>query len=235
MFSPVCKPADESVPNVCKQPSQSCVPRLRHVGRRREQVHVHFQPNATARTVSWTQFVTPEHFDYVKPHPLKSDRFMGLDVEKNGKTYTVYVCDNVFGAGSKCTKGASQIKDAQWIQANSDTNWGMTNFGVYYTKYRAGDTDGKGKLDLFEWAGDTTNQLNKINGEIVPIGNMLQMNAFLYVTDAPVPVSGQTGQTIEHGLYVRYKDKGRSQRTTSLHKVRFPFVRQIIGKSFYNR
>ena len=59
---------------------------------------------------------TPEHFDYVVAHPTQHDTIMGLDVDKNGITETLYVCTKVFGPAPLCSKGAGNVVDADWVE-----------------------------------------------------------------------------------------------------------------------
>ena len=122
------------------------------------------------------------HFDYVVPHPWAHDRFMGLDVDANGKTFTVYLCDNVFAVSPPaCVQGSQFVKDAQWIQANKHTRWMNKQFGIYLTKYasKAEADSGTGNLNLFEWHG-VTGQSNGLSAKLNtagPIANFEQHNA----------------------------------------------------------
>jgi hypothetical protein len=57
------------------------------------------------------QATIDEHFDFIQPHPDQADRFLGLDIEANARSMTVWVCDNVFADYTAEVGGSFSIQD----------------------------------------------------------------------------------------------------------------------------
>lgn len=173
---------------------------------------------------NFRKFEVEEHYDYIVPHPSVADRFLGLDVEDNAQSMTVYVCDNVMEAwgtanngkvGSikdQCAKAHSKVIDAEWIQQDK-ANWMSANFGLYFTQYTGEIEDDQ--LTLYKWSASLVDQAKPV--KIMPTGianvdHFVQTRDYIFVTDV-----GENDDFSEQNLYVS-KDEGATWKTSMFPK-----------------
>jgi len=171
---------------------------------------------------NFKKFDVEEHFDYIVPHPKVTDRFLGLDVEENAQSMTVFVCDNVmdaFKSGTSlkdnCIKAHSQVIDAEWIMHDSSI-WMNKNFGMYFTQFQGDIEDDQ--LVLYKWVASMGDYKAKPPTKIMPKGvakvdHFVQTNDYMFVTD----VGDTSDDFSEQNLYVS-TDEGATWTTSKFPK-----------------